>query len=735
MVTSFVQELKRRNVFRVAIIYFVVSWLLMQVGDVMFPALLLPDWTSRMLIAFLILGMPIALLFAWAYEVTPDGIKRTVDVTPDESITSTTGRRIDFLIIGILVIAVTLLALKIWTSPDSEPVELALDIEKSIAVLPFKNLSADQENAEFFASGVHDELITLLSKIGELKVISRTSVERMDPNLGITAIGELLSVATVLEGQVQRAGNQLRINVQLIKAADDSHVWANIYDRELTAENVFAVQSDIARTIAAALHAELSDDEEAALEEPPTRNTAALEHFMLAGPLVERGSFESYRRAVRHYEDATDLDPDYAEAWVALAHTKARMYQTGMIGLQEYIDAAGPAIELAIELAYDLPTAQAELATLRWQAGDSEAAEVAFQSALDASPANPQILAAHGNYLRVTGRSSEAVPVLEKALELDPLNVELRFELGKAAMYGGQTEKNLDQAEKILEIDPSSVHGYVAYLQSYLSVGRYDLAWPWYVKAMDSDPEDFELWAHAAYFGTLLGAEGWPDNYMRGAIELEPESPVILKVRIHVLRLHGSFDETVAIAHEALDAGLADRWFSKNLFLRTIRDDAFRSGNLGPSINAYREHRPGLFDSPPTIIVDNIYDAADLAFLLQRLHEPEKAAELVDSAIRWYRESQPEGVYNYVTTVVLAQLLAVQGDNAGALMVLRDAVDSSWAYDWRWHFSNQNLDAIRAEPEFQELVAILETKMIEQLAVVEALPDMGKLDLRYKELN
>ncbi len=222
MAGSFIQELKRRNVFHVALIYIVVSWLLMQIGDVMFPALLLPDWTARMLVAFLLLGLPIALIFAWAYEITPEGIKKTVDVELDESITSRTGRQIDFLIIGVLAIAVVLLGIRVLTDEDS-PEALVADIsEKSIAVLPFKNQSASTENAEFFASGVHDELLTLLSKLGQLKVISRTSVERLDPRLSIPEIGELLGVATVLEGQVQRAGNQLRINVQLISVESPS---------------------------------------------------------------------------------------------------------------------------------------------------------------------------------------------------------------------------------------------------------------------------------------------------------------------------------------------------------------------------------------------------------------------------------------------------------------------------------------------------------------------------------
>ena len=732
MATSFIQELKRRNVFRVVIIYIVVSWLLMQIGDVMFPALLLPDWTSRMLVAFLILGLPMALIFAWAYEITPDGIKKTRDVVPDDSITSTTGRKIDFLIIGILTIAVVTLGIRVWTDGGTPPVQLAGVPEKSIAVLPFKNQSASAENAEFFATGVHDELLTLLSKIGELKVISRTSVERLDPGLSTPEIGTLLGVATVLEGQVQRAGDQLRINVQLINTADDDHLWANIYDRELTAGNIFAVQSDIARTIVDSLHATLSVKDEAILSTAPTENLEALEHYMLGSALMKRGSFSSLSRAVQYFEDATRLDPNYAEAWVALAHAQSRMYQTGAIELQEYVAVAEPAVTRALAEDNVLPAAHAEQATLYWRAGNIDAAEASFKHALELKPGDSESLFAYGSYLRYVGRSVEAVPVLEEALDGDPLNVEKLFEFGKAEMYAGRPEKNAIQAEKILEIDPSSVHGYVAYLQAYLSMGRFDLAWPWYLKAMDSDPDDHELWAHAAYFATLLGARDWPDQYMRRAIELGAKTQVVLKCRIHTHMLRDEFEDALAIARDALDAHLDDRWFSKNLFLRMLRDDALRANSIDSAEIAYREHRPGLFETSPEITVDNVYAAADLAYLLQIAGQPERAGILIDTAMEWYEKSQPAGAHGYITTIADVQLFALKGDKRRALDTLREAVDAGWAYDWSWHINNRNLDSLREEPEFQTIVAELESKMAAQLKAVEALPDMGELDLRYK---
>ena len=302
---SFIQELRRRNVFRVAVIYIVVSWLLMQIGDVMFPALLLPTWTTTMLVAFLLLGAPVALILAWAYEVTPDGVVRTEDVPLDQSITADTGQKINQMIIGVLTIAVIFLLAKNWMTGDEASLQPTSVLDKSIAVLPFRNQSASSENAEFFAVGVHDELLTLLSRLGDLRVISRTSVERLDPNLNILEIGALLGVATVLEGQVQRAGDQLRINVQLIDTAEEGHLWANTYDRELTAKNVFDVQSDIARTIANSLHAELSASDEEVLSAIPTGNIEALQRFMLGQQHLNRSTFASLKTAGTYFQEAT----------------------------------------------------------------------------------------------------------------------------------------------------------------------------------------------------------------------------------------------------------------------------------------------------------------------------------------------------------------------------------------------------------------------------------------------
>ena len=278
---SFFAELKRRNVFKVAAAYIIVGWLIMQAGEVMSPALHLPEWVNSTLAFFLILGFPVALVFAWAFEMTPDGLKKEKEVDRSQSITPVTGQKLNQTIIALMAVALTYFAYdkfiatpqssqKLAQAPDKSETIVMVDgsqfqkpNKKSIAVIPFQNRSANEENAEFFSDGVHDELLTNLSKIGDLKVISRTSVmSYRDTTKNIQQIATELGVANILEGGVQRAGDTVRINVQLIDAASDEHIWAEIYDRQLSAENIFAIQTEIARAIANALEATLSPREQ-----------------------------------------------------------------------------------------------------------------------------------------------------------------------------------------------------------------------------------------------------------------------------------------------------------------------------------------------------------------------------------------------------------------------------------------------------------------------------------------
>ena len=270
------KELQRRNVFKVATAYGIVAWLLLEGSDTLVPALRLPEWFQSGVVFILILGFPIAMIFAWAFEMTPEGLRREKTVDPDRSVAAATGQKLNQAIIALLVVALAYFAWdKFAAGPHDEVAQTATGTaqprQKSIAVIPFRNRSANEENAAFFSDGIHDELLTNLSKIKALKVISRTSVMGYrDTTKNLRQIGRELGVANILEGGVQRAGDTVRINVQLIDTATDAHLWANVYERKLTAENIFAIQKEIAEAIANALEATLSPQEQERLADIPT---------------------------------------------------------------------------------------------------------------------------------------------------------------------------------------------------------------------------------------------------------------------------------------------------------------------------------------------------------------------------------------------------------------------------------------------------------------------------------
>src|SRR3954471_8409235 len=302
--SSFFEEVQRRKVYRVAGAYVIAAGFIIQIASAVFPAWELPHWTFRLAVVLLLIGFPIALILAWAYDITPQGIKPTA-ATP-----ATTHRRRNLAVLGATGVVISAAAGFFLLPPA-----VAHKVDKSIAVLPFDNLSVEKENA-FFADGMQDDILTNLSKIADLKVISRTSVmSYRGKTANVKEIGKALGVSTILEGSVRREGNKVRVNVQLINTANDEHIWANNYDRDLT--DVFAIQTDLAHEIADALQAKLSPSEKAQLERRPTENSEAYLVFMQAHELSRRP--DKFRgdslKAEELLQKATALDPVFASAF------------------------------------------------------------------------------------------------------------------------------------------------------------------------------------------------------------------------------------------------------------------------------------------------------------------------------------------------------------------------------------------------------------------------------------
>ena len=346
---SFFAELKRRNVLRAAAFYAASAWLLVQVATQVFPFFHIAEWVVRWIVVAAAIGFPFAMLFSWFYEWTPQGLQRESEISPNESITRQTGKRLDRWITVILALAVVLLlADKFVLHKDTETAAAPAVPGKSIAVLPFANLSEDKGNA-YFAEGIQDEILTRLAKVADLKVISRTSTQHFKSSPeNLPEIAKQLGVAHILEGSVQKASDQVRVNVQLINALTDAHLWADTYDRKLT--DIFAVESDIAKTIAETLQAKLTGSEKSSIAKVPTTNPEAYELYLKGRFFWNKRTAADLRKAIDYFNQAIEKDPNYALAYAAVAQSWLILPAYGGGSPRECIPPAEAAINRALEL-------------------------------------------------------------------------------------------------------------------------------------------------------------------------------------------------------------------------------------------------------------------------------------------------------------------------------------------------------------------------------------------------
>ncbi len=435
--SGFFEEVQRRKVYRVAAAYIIAAGFIIQIGSAVFPAWELPNWTFRLVVVLLLIGFPISLILAWAYDVTPQGIR----ATPSVSAPGAHRRRNLIMLIttGVMVSA----AAGFFLLPRAS----AHKIDKSIAVLPFENRSAEKENA-FFADGIQDDILTNLSKIGDLKVISRTSVmayRGQTPK--VREIGKTLGVSTILEGSVQRVGNRVRVNVQLIDATTDEHIWANDYDRELT--DVFAIQTDLAQKIASELQAKLSPTEKAMMTRKPTENNEAYLAFVQAHDLFTRP--DKFRaeteKAEQLFEQVTKLDPNFAGAFAGLAWVEDWMYHS-FDPTPARKEKARAAANEAIRLQPDLPEAHLALGFYQYYCERNyQGALNEFAIAQKSLPNCADCYMAVGAIERRQGKWAESTANLEKAAALSPKDAFLLINL--ADNY--RANRNFEKADKLYD--------------------------------------------------------------------------------------------------------------------------------------------------------------------------------------------------------------------------------------------------------------------------------------------
>jgi TolB-like protein len=515
---SFINELKRRNVFRMGIAYVVVAWVLLQAIDFALDIISAPNWVMQVFFLAAMAGLPIVLIFSWIFEMTPEGIKRESEIDRSQSVTRETGRKLDRTIIAFLAFAVVLLLAERFIMQEESPVsvpatELSAQLpeavdqhevsnRRSVAVLPFVNMSSDPEQ-EYFSDGLAEELLNRLAQNDQLHVAARTSsFQFKGQNLDIGKIGQQLKVENVLEGSVRKAGNRLRITAQLIQVDNGYHLWSETYEREM--DDVFVIQDDIAQAITKALEAELEASSSGGSDKP-TEDLEAYQLYLQARYFLAKRGGDNLLKSVVLFKDATTLDPNFAEAWsgMAFAYSLIPAYTLKM--------SATEAGRLAIESArtairVDPDSAEGYTALGRISARtelDIGTARVNFEKAYQLAPNNVDIVNLYGDFLTLIGDFSEAMKIESRAVELDPLAAVHHADMAFLLLILNRNEEALEYAKTSISLAPDSYDRIDPYIVSLIMLGQYERAIESIRSSEDktgSDPGYTTSWWAMLYF-------------------------------------------------------------------------------------------------------------------------------------------------------------------------------------------------------------------------------------------
>jgi TolB-like protein/Tfp pilus assembly protein PilF len=596
--------------------------------------------------------------------------------------------------------------------------------ERSIAVLPFENRSREVDDA-FFVDGIHDDILTQLTKIGAMKVIARTSVEQFrGTKLTAKEVGEKLGVTRVLEGSVQRAGKRVHVTVQLIEAATDAHLWAESYDRELTVANIFAIQSEVAAAIATALKTTLTPAERLSVNAIPTQNLDAWEAYQLGKQRMANPTSTGLAEAETFFQRAINLDPKFALAYVGLADTLSLQVDYSGVPRGVGYARAEQAVGTALELDPDLAEAVASSASIAAARGQYDRAEPMFRRAITL---NPNYATAHHWYawmLLDMGRLDEAISFAARAAELDPLSPICNSDLGRLLAAAGRFDEAETRYRKVIEIEPSMPDSYEAIgrLRAF-AFNRYVDAVQFVEKAVELDPGSPSLQALLARLYLDLGDDARATRIIQAAHSLWPDDASVLRQSAvsHLYR-----GEPEAARQDAGRSLKLDPLATNALIW--LNDADVRKGDYAAARARVVKSYPELFAERPKIHSGNYDVAISLVPALQKTGERSRASILLDRIEEVIRTIPRMGYLGYWITDV--QIYALRGQKAKALAALRAAEKAGWRIAWRYYREfDSSLASIRDEPEFKAIFADIERDMARQRTELAARPKNAPLDL------
>jgi TolB-like protein/Tfp pilus assembly protein PilF len=669
---NFFGELKRRNVYKVAVAYAVASWLLIQIATQVFPFFEIPNWAVRLVVLILIAGFPVALVFSWAFEITPEGIKRESEIEAEKSITHHTGRKIVAITIVLAVIAAGLLAFQLLrpkTATKSTIAAAGTIPEKSIAVLPFENLSDEKSNA-YFAERIQDEILTRLSKIAALKVISRSSTQKYnsEPD-NLREVGNQLGVANLLEGSVQKIANAVHINVQLIRAATDEHLWAESYNRKL--DDVFGVEGEVATAIADQLNAKLTGAEQKAVADKPTQNLAAYDAYLRALSIEhQRYGYDAYQQAAAEYARAVQLDPNFALAWARLGVIRSFLFFNGVDTNTNSAAAVKEAADKAMALQPDLAEAWIAQGAYRYRVlRDFPGALQAYDEGRKRLP-NLALVYQYMAYVeRRLGRWKDAEEHYKKAAELDPQNFQVFVSMGGELLnYLRQFKEAHAALDRALEISPGAEGALASKAGLFQSEGRLQEAAATLARVPPDSTDDLVVLMRTTQASLERHFDDAIAILQRKLATVKPGEPLSTSIKADLMQLGYCYEW----------AGRPDE--AHVAFVRAIQ--AFKP-------------------SPDTIIAPDALGLPEfVALTYAGVGDKEKALAQAKQAVADYAD---DAVNKPAAETVLAQIQARFGDFDSAIAAIPHLLEvpaGITAADLRL---NPVWDPLRKDPRFQKL--------------------------------
>jgi TolB-like protein len=730
---KFITELKRRNVAKVAVLYVITGWLVLQAADVLFALLGLPEWTLKLVLGILLLGFPIALIISWIYEMTPEGLKLEKEVDRSESITAGTGRKINAAILVGLALAIGLMLYQQFGSQpidvDPTPAQVQaetppmapgstdetgqpLDATPSVAVLPFVNMSSDKEQ-EYFADGLSDTLMHVLAQVRGLKVAARTSSFAFKgKNINVAEIAAELGVATVLEGSVQKAGDKVRVIAQLIDASDGSHLWSANFDRDLA--DIFAIQDEIAREVVVALKVALMSEDESRLAERYQPSLEAYEQVILARQKVELRTAASLKAAETHFKRAMELDPNYSLAYAGLADTYALLGTYSDLVFEESIGLRQPLVSKALELDPLSGEAHTSRASLIGNQGDFEGAAKAYERAIELSPSYARAYHWYSGLLSgALGRPDESLEMARIASELDPLSPIIRANYSRALWEFGRVEEAMFMVREGIRLNPDFPNFYRRMSGMLNALGRVGEARRWHQEVLHLNPEGLGDWSADCLFLLQLADDLMAESCVQDLLSKYPGNMAVVNLQFNLNVTQGNHQKQLDLM-----GPLAERFAAHPIGSRQVQFALgvtfAQMGDLAKAKVHFEMAYPEFFlTGDPGVDDTNWEDALWIAWLLKETGIAERAEMLLSAAEKTIAtRHRTRGLGYGVSDVVI---LCIRGDNEAALTQLRKAIDEGWRTDWRIAlYQDVRLAGIADDPRYIAMVQEVEADISAQ---------------------